>query len=51
MANKAGRWYQKIWAQVNLVGIHPENDDGKVHFFIWAAKKKWVGLSVYTTHP
>ena len=34
-----GRWYRKIGAQVNVDGIDPENDDGKVHFSIQAAKK------------
>ena len=33
-----GRWYRKIGAQVNVDGIDPENDDGKVHFSIQAAK-------------
>ena len=49
---KVGRGYRKIEAQVNEDGIDPENDDGKVHFSIQAAKKKmWVGLLVNTTHP
>ena len=38
-ARKAGRWYQKIGAQVNLDQIDPENDDGEIRFSIWAAKK------------
>ena len=37
--SKAGRWYQKIGAQVNLDQIDPENDDGEIRFSIWAAKK------------
>ena len=46
-----GRWYRKIGAQVNVDGIDPENDDGKVHFSIQAAKKNVGRLIVNTTHP
>ena len=42
-----GRWYRKIGAQVNVDGIDPENDDGKVHFSIQAAKKN-VGRLIST---
>ena len=31
---KAGRWYQKIGAQVNLDQKDPENDDGEIRFSI-----------------
>ena len=44
-----GRWYRKIGAQVNVDGIDPENDDGKVHLSIQAAKKMWVGLLVHNS--
>ncbi len=36
MIFKAGRWYQKIRAQVNLDKKDPENDDGEIRFSIWA---------------
>ena len=36
---------------MNSDGIDPENDDGKVHFSIQAAKKMWLGILVNTTHP
>ena len=48
---KVGQWYKKIEAQMYVDGIDPENDDGKVHFSIQAAKKMWLGILVNTTHP
>ena len=35
---KAGRWYKKIGARVNLDQNDPENNDGEVRFWIGVAK-------------
>ena len=36
--HKAGQWYKKIGARVNLDQNDPENNDGEVRFWIGVAK-------------